>query len=435
MILLYALIILNTVVPQQAVIMALRMQIADLPLTMIDFTIPLVLVFGVFSRGACEPFDPGKRNYLWILLILWLFSTIIGAAIGVMRGAQVYMLLQEIWWSAGLPLGILCGYICVRTSKHARHMIKLMALLAGIVSLLVLMHFATGASLYAQTGRFTEIRTMEYQFGMAAIVAVFLVYSSAVNPGFFSRPTRLVLLPASMFAVMATLTRSTTITMLFSILMVVFVIPKGFRIHAWRALGGASIWLVLAAVVAVAVGSAVLGTDVADIITKRYYESGSPEDDFTTGRLSGGLSELQLCVESGFLGKGIGAVRGEFARQGLSGVFGHNAYTNSLATRGILGLVALVVPVWAVFHVGRRMIRSLDPNIRAVGTLAAATGFFVAIGGLFSPGISGSQRAGLLIGPIIGMAIKCYRFELSAYPVQQEDSDIHWDQPLSVPPG
>ena len=424
MIFLYVLLILNVVVPHQEVIMALRVQVAGVPLNVFNVAIPLTLLFGLFFRGRFDPIDTGKRNFLWMVLIAWFVTISVEIFVGAVRGAPLYMFLQELNWALKLPTGILCGYLLVRTMKHARHMVKLVMLLTGVVAVLVLMHFALGASLYAETGKAGEIRTMEYNFDTAAIVAIFLVYTSAVNRSFLSRPMMLVLLPASTFAVVATLTRSSTISMMLSILVAVIIIPKGRRIHAWLAMGKASVWLVLAAVVAVVVGSTMLEADVAGILTERYYglvETGG------SGRWKGALSELQLWMDSGiFFGRGLGVIRVDFASQMLEGAAGHNAYTKALATGGIFGLPGLLVPLWAALHVGRRMMRSFHPDIRAAGTMSAAAGFYMGIQSLLSGGMTG-ERAALFFGIILGMAIKCYRFEEDAYEVSDTLAPTDWN--------
>lgn len=421
MIFLYALLIMCSVVPHQAIVMKYRLWVGGVPFSIRDFAIPLVFIFAFFSRRRSDPINPETQNFLWIVLIPWFLSILAGGTIGAVRGAPTYMLFQEFWWSAGWPVGILCGYICVRTLKNARHLVKFMALLAGIISIEVLLHFATGASLSAQTDDSSKIRTMEYAFDLAGLVAVSLVYCSAVNRGFFSRLTMLILLPASAFAVIATLTRSTTIAMLLSILVAVVVIPKELRIHAWGALAKATIWLIIATIAAVVIGGAVLGADIAGIVTERYYTSGS--GDMTSGRLIGLLNELQLWANSWFIGNGIGMLRVDFARQGLEGAIGHNTYTNALAQSGIPGLLATVIPLWVAFRLGRRMMRSLDSNARAVGVLSVAMGFYMAIHGMLT-GLG--QRSGIILGVILGMAIKCYRFAEEPYEISDALSPSDW---------
>ena len=63
---------------------------------------------------------------------------------------------------------------------------------------------------------------------------------------------------------------------------------------------------------------------------------------------------------------------------------------------------------------GRRMMRNLNPDIRAVGAIATASGFYFFVQSFLSTGIL-LERLALFFGIILGMALKCYRFEDDPY--------------------
>ncbi len=421
MILLYALLTLTTVVSLK-VVLGYRLYPAGLPLSMIDGVTLLTMIFVMLFPGKTTPIDRTKRNYIWPVLALWGITLTASGLIGLINGADTYLLLQPMKWYLKMPMGMLCGYFAVRNLKSARRLIKFMCLLSCILCVLILLTFASRGQTYAVTGAYRDLQSRDYYPRLAATIAIFLIYTAAVNPRFIPRPIAVLVLTMSIIAVGAELWRTAIIALILSTVLVVIIIPKDYRGRAWRSLFTSGKWIVAAVVLGAVLSQTVLGIDIAGILLKRFRSLGEREAS-AMGRWVGAFGELRIWLGSTVIfGAGYGVVRQMWYGEAAAGVMGHNAITTTLARSGLMGLLALLYPFFVAFRIGRKMIRQMDANIKAVGTLVLAVALYV---GIYNP-LSGYMAGNaLFFGLILGIGMKCYRFQTVPQVAELESEDYY----------
>jgi len=421
----YLLLILNIVVSNR-VILAYRLSLAGMPINMIEGAILLTALYVLLVPIETAPMDRTRRNYLWPIVSFWVVACSAGALLGFAEGAHSYRVIQMLKWSLKMPLSVVLGYFAVRRLRDVRRMIKFISFLSCIVCIIFVIRFSSGSAEYRVTQQSGVIRALHYNYDAMATIAIFVIYSAAVNPRFFSRVTGPVILTMSVIGVLATLTRSTIVSLAVSILAAIGVIPKGYRSYAWKALFTSGKWVVIAVVLAALLSQFVLGVNVVGTIVGRFKGAEGAEGSAVT-RWEGAINELKIWLGSTIIfGRGFGTVQ-EAWDPDIMGSWGHNGYTATLAKIGIVGFVAMIYPAFVAIHIGRRMVRQIDPDVRAAGTLMMAGAFYLAILSFLSSGFA-TESSGVFFGLIMGMGVKCYRFQVVPQTVEQQSEEYYWHE-------
>jgi len=417
MIPLYLVLILNTVVSHQFVLDH-RMSLGGMPINMVEGAILLTLLYVILVPMKTAPIDRTKKNYFWPVLILWVIALLGGGLLGFGAGVRTYDVLQMMKWNIKMPLGVMCGYLAVRNLKNVRRAVKVICVLSCIVCVMILLHFREKSAQYNVTGAEGVLRTMKYNVEASAIVVIFLVYTAAVNPRFFSRASAKVILAMSIVAAAGTLTRSIIVAMVSAMVAIIVLIPKVFRGRAWRVLFTSGVWIVAIVLLAGVLLQLVLGVDMIGATVARFKGEEGAEGTVTT-RWEGAMEEMGIWLDSTIIfGSGFGFAKTKIGQAGY-GIVGHNGYTTTLAKMGIIGFLALTYPLFVAIRMGRRMTQQFDSGVRALGALVMAGAIYSFFLSFLSGGLAG-ERSALFFGLLLGMGIKCYRFELPSHELTQE---------------
>ncbi len=423
MVLLYILLTLMTVVSLNFVLEH-RLYMGSMPINIIDAVTVLTMFAVTLFQGKTAPIDQTKRNYLWPVLAMWGLALTASGALGLINGADTYLVLQPIKWYLKMPMGMICGYYAVRNLTNARRLIKFMCFLSCILCFLVLLSFSSKGQAYDITGSFRELQTRAYYPRLPATIAIMLVYTTAVNPRFMLKTVAAVVLTLSIIAVGAQLWRTAMVSLAASIILSVIIIPKEYRVRAWKALFSSGKWIIAATLLGAVLSKTILSIDVAGIIMERFQGIGD-SDVSTMGRWEGAFSELKVWLSSTIIfGAGYGVVREMWYEEATTGVMGHNAITTTLARSGLVGLLALLYPLFVALRIGRKMIRRMDPNIRAVGALTLAVALYVGIENPLSGYLEGNAA---FLGILLGVGAKCYRFLPSQEEIELTGGQLDWE--------
>lgn len=416
MIFLYLILILQSVFSNEW-ILTHRIYLGGMPFNVTEGAMGLALLYLVLVPMKSSPLDYTKRNYLFPVVALWVVALTGGVVLGFSSGADLYLIMRPLKWFIKMPLGMACGYYAIRNLKNARWAIKFICLLSCIICVLLLVNFSGGSQTYLATGRYRAMQTLNYDARTCAIVACFIVFITAVNRRFISRPAGVMFLTMSILGVGVTMSRSLIITLIASVAAVLVIIPKEYRIHAWKALWTSGKWIVAAAVLGAISAQSFLGVNVIGIILDAFGDLGT-ETGSGVSRWVGAMNELKVWLGSTIIfGGGLGALETTWYEQDMQGSLGHNAWTGMLARMGLVGLIAFAYPLLVAFRIGRRMVREMDATVRAAGAMAMAAALLVGIITLLS---GYNERTCLFLGVALGIAAKCYRFQLEPEPGDEE---------------
>ncbi len=420
---LYLLLITILVVNIHKIVLEHRLYIGQVPINIYEFCI-LFTLLNVFVSSFRRPeeIDSSKKNILLTIMGLYIISGLASTAVGLYRGVPLYGVFQSLKIFYKLPAGLLCGYLAIRNLTDVRRMIKLIGWLCFIMFFLVAYDFARGTSAYQISRDINQVRTISYSTFTAGIFAAFLIYCGAINRGYYKPKTFLVLFVFSLLASFSTLSRSEWIPLFVTIFATVWLTPEDLRERSWRMLLTSFVWVALALFIGILLATVFLKLDIVSIIKTRIetlFITGDVAENPYMSRLISLKFEFKTWMKSTILfGAGWGYLS-LFVYAGTSGeriAFGHNAYTNILAEGGLMALFTLLVVLITAFKVGRKLVRSPYPDLRAIGALAITSSFFLSILSGLTGGLKG-ERESLYMGIVLGAALKAYRFYL---PVEDE---------------
>lgn len=428
----YLLLIIVLVFNQHTMIQPWRVWIGGVPISLYEMAIVAAILSAVvFKPGVIEPLDKGKRNYLWLIIVLYSVSAVASTIIGITSKAPLYNVFQTLKVAWKLPAGVLCGYLTIRNLKQARWTIKFIGFLCCLMCIFVSAAIARGSSIYGVSGEVGEMRTVSYNTSAAGVFAGFLVYSAAVNRRYFSHTAGLVILAMSVIACFGTLSKSDWVPLFLSILAVVWFTPKELRIYSWRALFTSGLWSFGTLFFGFLLAWTVLHVDMIAIVKDRLASLLQPLEAPTGPYISRWLGikyEISIWLHSTIIfGAGFGSVELFRLMTGAEAGFAHNTFTNMLAQAGIAGLASLVSALIICYRLGKRMVLSNNGDLRAIGALAVVAAFYCVLTSILTMGLAG-ERLGIFFGIVVGMAIKCYRFyddNYEEYEVFSEDSEIY----------
>jgi hypothetical protein len=184
----YLLLIVLIVFNMHTMIQPWRVWIGTVPLNLMEFGIVLVILSSfILPTRLREPIDERKRNYLWLIIALYSIPTVVSTIIGIINKVPLYNVFQMLKISLKLPAEILCGYMVITNLTQVRRTIKFTGFLCALTAVFVMAAVARGSAIYISSDDVNKTRTVAYNTQAAGIFVGFLVYSAAVNRGYFSR--------------------------------------------------------------------------------------------------------------------------------------------------------------------------------------------------------------------------------------------------------
>jgi len=397
-----------------------RIDIAGLPLNLLDALVALLFVRQAF-RSRLNDFKTDRVHPLFI----WSFALLVAAMmVGVMGSTMNGSTLRE-WITAlrnqaMLPLCIFIGYNILRTPRHVRP-ITYIWLFGGVCSALGTLFLVRDTAEEVKWGKsFDELRAIRYGGDAGLTSMAFLAFALLSRVKVLPRLLMVALLllcGASFFSLPH---RGSYVVGIGILTYIALVLPRasiGRRVG--MLFGGFAIMLVSMLLIG-AVLSQMTGRDFKTYVINNRLKQLLPGYDLETKttvlgtRLPGILAELQLWSESPVIGQGFAIGVTYEDQMGARGMgMNHNVWTSSLSQMGPLGLFGYAVPVIGCMIVGFRMWRDqTERDMAILGALGAITGVISFMWASLSMTIN-QQRLAILVGLMFGIVFRCRAMQLT----------------------
>lgn len=434
---LFLLSILNAALSHAGFLLKHRLKIGGLPLNALDATLilgPVAMAVGAVLNTARYRTAGPHPLLVWTLVVSMLAAA--GGVIGgMMIGTPVYQFAVEVRNFLSMPLCILLGYWFLKMPASSGRFVWVYVV-AGVA--------AAGLTLFAFLGRAAElessqsidtVRTMEYVSFYAGLAAAVLLFGLLTGNNIMPRWLTVVVGGFCVVGQFAPLTRSEWVACMGALACVILLLPHGRRLRG--ALGFVLLVPVLAGFLfgGVFLASHVTGRDVGTRMTKRIVSvlPGARGEDVVgrskawDTRLPGIIKEFNFWTKSPVIGQGFGytVVRGYMSED--DGAFNHNVWTSSLATLGIFGFAAYLLPVLGSIVMGMRMVRDrVDRGSVLVGAIGFTAGVYALLIGAGTMSFN-VQRGAMCFGLIFGVVMRARAMQLQ---LKQE-----WAGYLDAPDG
>lgn len=420
---LFILTVMNSAFHQEGIILALRLDIGGIPLNLLDaaqglgFLCCVVGTLGSRSRFVTIRAHP----VLGATLILFSASALIGLVLGALESIRNYTLLIGLHTLLAFPVAMWAGYYFIKQPRSVERFAHI-HVIGGVLSAGLITFFFFGRAAELSIGQSVEsIRAVQYVSTYAGMAAALLLYMVA-SPSERLYPIWL-LLPLLLFCLtgqFATLSRSDWYSVTAAIVALpVFLIgcaraKELFRFVAW--IPGLAIALIITVVIA----SALLERDLGASMQRRLRSalpSQRGDDSYSRdkawdSRLPGVMRELEMWGKSPVWGQGFGYTSAStFDMHGIS--TNHNVWTAALATNGIIGFAAYLIPVAGLVVVGRRLIR--DAVYRGevlMGVIGITTGVYHFVHGAATMSFN-VQRGAIALGVVVGAVLRARAIQLT----------------------
>lgn len=411
--LLFIILILNAAMTTEFML-NYRLDVAGLPINVLDALMIIGLVFAIFNRERMFP-PKGPHPLMSKLYLLFGVAAVAGLIGWLLNGASLRLAFMPARNWVALPIEMYLGYYYLVGPKSMGRYLKIQVL-AGVIAgtMILLFFFGKSGSLGAWQSdeNINAYRTIAYVSNYAGIAAALLVYSVASGvrlvPGWLALPVAGYCLVGGF----ATLSRSDWLATVAGLIAAFAMVPKGRRMGA--AVRGALTIIALGASlwIGMYVASRATGANFFDRMAHRITTilpvgDGSKKDAAYVTRISGTLSELRLWLHNPLMGQGFGAQSVELDRVGytVSGFY-HDTWTSTLCESGLLGFAAIATFVGGVIVVGRRLVRDGGGDgFILIGALGVITGCHFIIHGLTTFSFN-FQRTGLVLGIIVGVVLR-----------------------------
>jgi hypothetical protein len=293
--------------------------------------------------------------------------------------------------------------------------------MGGIFSALLILAFFVNKSSLSGSMAIDNIRAIQYVSVYAGLTAAFLLFTllhreSRIMWWYFAAKIG----SFCLLGQFATMSRSDWLAALAAIFSIPFLLPKEGRVRRLAIFVMTTVLLFGLFLGGMYVGGQATGRNLPQLIYKRMLTAlpfARGDDSYLSTkawdtRLPGVFAELKYWLESPIIGQGFGYTdtRGlEF--EGIG--FNHNVWTAALATTGIVGFAAYLVPVLGLIVIGRRLVRDrVDKGSVLIGAIGFTTGIYHLIYGGATMSFN-VQRGALLLGLIAGVVFRSRMMQLT----------------------
>ncbi len=396
----------------------LRVDIAGLPINLVDFALVVLLILGVISPGRERTLVERVHPLLMWSVGLFFMTLVVGIMGAMSSGVDVRAFVTVVRNVVCLPLAIIAGYLLIQNPRSAR-LVCGAWILASIASAIAVLFVAGGTveKLSEGSGSFDKLREIRYggDIGLWAFTFIAFTVISRVRyypmvvalgvivicaGGFFSMPHRggyligvLTFLFASMVLPRVTFWRRAHMVLVGGLLLGI-VLLSGAALYSWAS-----------------------GKDFTDYVINKRLKQMVPgfEDEthttITATRMPGIQRELEIWAKSPLFGAGF-AISKKAEADGAVGM-NHNVWTATMAETGLFGLAAYSISIIGSLVVGFRLWRAqterFTSTIGALGAIVALSAFFNAT---LSLSIN-TQRSAVPLGLMAGIIFRCRVIQLT----------------------
>lgn len=435
---LFIITVLNAACDQQGIILEHRVKLGPLPVNLIDGTLIAGLLLAVVGFSASKSrFVSDKAHSLFLtILIVSTIAGCAGLAVGMTRAPSVYDLVSGMNHFIALPLSIVLGYYFLKGPRSV-HWFPHLHVLGGVLCAGLITFFFFGkASGQGASQSIEAVRVVSFISSYAGMAAALLLYTMACrSERLYPLLIAFALAAFCLVGQFGTLARSDWLSASAALLVVPFLFKPPNRGRKAAFVAVILPMLIVALVVSAVILSNVTGRDIAASLAKRVgsaLPTARGDDSYSSRkawdtRLPGVIEELKLWSNSPLYGHGFGYSKS--AQYFYSGVaFNHNVWSASLATLGILGFAAYLIPVLGIIVVGRRLIRDgTDRGSILIGVIGVTAGAMHLVLGASTMSFN-VQRGAIALGLIVGVVLRARAIQLTQIRLNEYWGDIGEDQ-------
>jgi hypothetical protein len=336
-----------------------------------------------------------------------------------------------------LPICIFISYRLLYNIDSARKFLLAVVTAGVVVSIAILVFFRTAAEGVSDDTNINAVRTVAYLADTAGIACILLFYTVSTQHRLLPKTLSACLAGLCVLGVLAPLHRSDWVAFAAGF---IAMIPLVSRNERWRTVARAAIaFCILAASVylGIAAASKLTGWDFRQKMEDRILTllPDAQAEGYQTKawdtRTPGIAAELAIWAKSPVMGGGFGVQEFEGLTETDMGIH-HNAWTDTLAKMGLVGLAPFCLVIFGSMVVGYRLLKQAKNTYLAlVGALGFVTGVFYAVLGMATWSFN-SQRGAMLLGLTFGALLKCRQLQLAKAQQPIEEAAMDMPQPQLV---
>ncbi|MBC8106753.1 MAG: hypothetical protein H7Z14_09205 [Anaerolineae bacterium] len=406
-----------------------RVEIAGVPVGIMEAMLILGFTVAIFVGGSHKPTnDPVDRTHP--VFVICMLCLVIGQLMGMLG---MFFHDAALRWKLifsreffGMLAAVYTGYRLIPSMKAASK-IPYAFIFAGIgTAIFLLTAFARGSERYALHGDTNALRTVQFVTVYAGVACALLLYSVLSGTRLFPTPIALVLAGFCFIGQLAPLHRSDWVAQVAAIGAVPLGLRPGQRIRQGFRLILAAIALVLSLWIGLHVASAATGRNfhktfedrvISLLPSERLKQSDQKAWDT---RLPAIQVELEMWLVNPLMGRGFGAQESTGLDSAVGFGFHHNAYSSTLVQVGIIGFLGVVLAVWSPVFVGMKLVRAGNDRASVlIGGLGIVAGVQQGVLGMATASFNGYRMA-MMIGLISGMCFKVRDMQLTALRLNAE---------------
>lgn len=429
LVLLFIYTFLNAIVSSAGFQNIYRIEVAGVPVGVMECMLVLGFVFAVFLGGSHKPTnDPVDRTHpgyaiCMLCLIIGLMMGLVGMFF---HGAALRWKLIFTREFLGMLFALYTGYRLIPSMKMAAKVPYIFVFSGIATSVFLITAFARGSERYALHGDTNALRTVQFVTVYAGVACALLLYSVLSGKRLFPTPIALALAGFCFIGQLAPLHRSDWVSQVAAIAAVPLGLRPGERIKQGFRLVLAAIALVMSLWIGLHVASAATGRNFHKTFEDRVISlfpneriKQSDQKAWDT-RLPAIQVELEMWLVNPLMGRGFGAQEATGLDMAVGYGFHHNAYTSTLAQVGIIGFIGVVLTVWSPVFVGMKLVRAgNDRGSVLIGGLGIVAGVQQGVLGMATASFN-TYRMAMMIGLISGMCFKLRDMQLTAMRLNAE---------------
>lgn len=417
-------IVVNAVASNETFILEYRVEVAGLPLNILDLLIFVGLLLSFVRGSRFFRTDAVHPAFKWST-ILFALAILLSTPVSIIRGIETYTWAADLRNFAVFPACMWIGYYLTRDPAAANRF-AYFQVIGGVVASVVLLAFFRSTA--AETTRYgpdlMAFRTVAFVSSYAGVAAAFLLFTIVAGVKLLPMPVTIGLLGLCTLGQIAPLHRSDWLACA-AALMAAYVLSTQGNVGRRIVVGSLASFVLAATLWVGAYGAAkVAGGQFEYQLTTRLKsllpgdQAGVRSKAWDT-RIGPALVELGMWARSPIFGQGFGSGVEAQLMSGLHG-FNHNVWTSTGAKAGIVGFAAIGIAIGGVIVVGRRMVQQrTDRTSVLIGGLGMVSGVFFLFHGLATMSFN-TQRPAMVVALICGVVFRARAMQLTLERQRQE---------------
>lgn len=377
-----------------------------------DLALLVLLLIGGWGLLSNRQATPPMPRPFAAQVVAFVVASLGSIFVAAQNNNATYEFLLTLRNFVAVPLSAIGAYWAIDPKWSPRTFLRALLLSGFVAGTLVMVFFLSKGGGRQTVTDVNLLRTVEYGSFVALLAAIVVAFAAVMKYTIVSPRSDLALGVGAAIGGIATLSRSDWVAFAAGLAALVAMFPPQERTRFLR-LGATGVPILALALTAFGViATALLNIDIIHLLTARVEtlnpdyqgDMAHTQNRAYDSRLPGIENELRQWSEGNLLfGSGFGWERRDLAAEGAK----HNVWSSTLAETGILGVVAYLVALYAMFSLGRRL--ALDDRYpldrRVLGAFAGASGLFHFVHGSLTLSFN-TLREAVVFGLTLGIAAR-----------------------------